>query len=142
MRSASMRAKTGPQLRARARADVDPDRAPVHGDRELLPGQVGRADVRPGADVAEAHGVRRRAEVERAPVEDAVHRPDERAPVGGDRRERQQPHPAQARGDLLGVEPPLRRDDPAQVGAGRRVAAVEEVLQRREIGRRLVHGGH
>ena len=77
--------------------------------------------------------------MERAAVEDAVHRPDDRPPVGGDRRQREQAHPGQALGDLLGGQAALRGEDPEQMRPGDVVAAVEQRLQRGEVGRRLVH---
>src|SRR5919198_4357711 len=49
------------ELRALLAADVDRDGAAVDGDRQLLAGKMGRADLRPRADVAEAHGIGGRA---------------------------------------------------------------------------------
>jgi hypothetical protein len=101
---------------------------------------MGRADLGAAGDVAEAHGIRRRTEVEGAAVEDAVDRPDDRSAVRRDGRQRQQAHARQALGDLLGREPALRRVDAQQVRSRRRVAAVEQRLQRRQVVGRLVHG--
>jgi hypothetical protein len=111
------------------------DGAPVHRDRELLAGKMGRAHVGAHVDVPEADGVGGRPEVKRAPVEDPIHRADDRAAIRGDRGQRQQAHPGQPLCHLLGAEPPLRRVDAPQVRARRLVAAVEQFLQAGEVGR-------
>lgn len=119
--------------------DVDRQGATVHGHGEFFPGQVSRTDMRSPSDVPEAQRIRCRTEVESAAKEDAVHRPDDWSPIGGDGRQRQQAYPGQALGDLLSTQPPLRGDNAEQVPPSSRVAAVEEVLQRGEVSRRLVH---
>ena len=68
---------------------------PMHCDRQLLAGQVGRADVRTLSDVANTQGIRRRSEVERSPLEDSVDRPSQRATVRGHSRQGQKPHTRQ-----------------------------------------------
>lgn len=112
---------------------------PVDGDRELLARQVGRADLRSISDVAEAHRIRCRAEVESATKEDAVNRADDRSPIGGDGRQGQQAHPGQTVSNLVGSQPPFRGDDAEQVPPGGREAAVEQVLQGGQVRRRLAH---
>lgn len=128
-----------PQLRVRSAAQVDRDRATVDGDRQLLARKMRRADVRSLPDVAEAHGIRRRAEVERPTEVDAVDRADDRAPVGGHGRQRQQAHPGQPIGDLLGVQPPLGADDAQQMRPGLVIAAVEQLLHGDEVLGGFVH---
>jgi hypothetical protein len=76
--------------------------------------------------------------VESAAKEDAVNRSNERSPIGGDGRQGQQAHTGQTVGDLVGGQTTLCSDDSEQVSPGSRVAAVEKVLQRGEVGRRLV----
>ena len=104
--------------------------ATVDRDRELLAGQVRRAHVRAGADVAEAHRVGRRAEVERAAVEDR-RRPARRS--GGRRRSPWRARAGTCRCSRSATcsarESPLGRVDPQQVLAGGGVAAVEQLLQ-------------
>jgi hypothetical protein len=67
--------------------------------------------------------------MERAAVEDAIDRPHQGTPVGGDRGHGQEPHPVEAIDQLGGADPAIRRDDAAQVGAGPFVTAVEEILE-------------
>jgi hypothetical protein len=51
----------------------------------------------------------------------------------------QQAHPTQTIGDLVGIQTPLRGDDAEEVLPSSLVATVEEVLQRGEVSRCLVH---
>ena len=111
-------------------------------DLDITPGvgPVVASPVRTAADVAKPHRVGRRAEVERPPVEDAVDRADDRPAVGGHGGQRQQAHPAQARRHLVGGQAPLRVVDAEQMAAAPGVAGVDQVLERRQVLRRLVHG--
>jgi hypothetical protein len=77
--------------------------------------------------------------LERAAIEDSVHRSDDRASVGCDRGQCEQAHAGQTLDDLVSAKPPLRGVDPQQVRAGGRVASVKKILQRFDISRRLVH---
>ena len=160
IRSASIRAYTGPESMNDAQLSLRSAgrrrRAAPAGTRARLttsigtarpctvtdsssPGKYGGADGRPRADVAEAHGVGRRAEHERAAEEDRVDRADDRAAVGGRGGEGEQAHAGQPLGDLLGGEAALGGVDAQQVLAGGRVAGVEELLERREVLGGLVH---
>src|SRR3954451_12046974 len=67
-----------------------------------------------------------------------VHRPDDRTAVGGHGGEREEAHPDEAFGDLFGGEAPLRGDDAAEMWPGVLVASVEQLLEGREILRRLM----
>ena len=106
--------------------DVDQLRVAVHGDGEVFAGEVGGADRRAVAQVAEAHRLGRRPEVEPAAVEDAVDGAVDRAAVAGRGGEHEQPHAGELLGELGGVEAPVRRGDAAQVRSGGLVAAVED----------------
>ena len=128
-----------PKASVLGRANVDRDRASVDRDRELLAGQVAGADLGPGADVPEAHGIGSRAEVERAAVEDPVHGTRQRTVISGDRGQREQAHPGQASADLFGAQPPLRIVNPQQMRSCGLIAAVDQGLELGEIVRRLVH---
>ena len=63
---------------------------------QLLPRQVGGADLGTLRDVSEAQRLRARTEVERSAVEDAVDGAGEGSAVGRDRGEREQAHALQA----------------------------------------------
>jgi hypothetical protein len=77
--------------------------------------------------------------MKRAAVEDSVHGTHDRPAIGRHRRKRQQTHPDEPLGDLLAPEPALRSVDPEQVRGSSCVAAVEQLLQVREVAGRLVH---
>src|SRR5467141_2136189 len=111
----------------------------MDGDRELLSGEVGRADRGPPANVPEANRVRGRAEVEGAPVEDPVDRPHQRATVLGGGGEREQAHPLEPRGKLTGGDSTLRRGDAPQMIACIPIAPVEQGLERPQVLVSLVH---
>jgi hypothetical protein len=101
----------------------------MNGDGELFTGRVGRTDMRAGENVPSAEGIGGRAEVKRAPEEDAVDRTHDRPPVACDRRERQEPHPGQSLSQFLRIDPSLGRDDCPEVRAGDGIAAVEQILE-------------
>jgi hypothetical protein len=90
-----------------------------------------RAHRRPLGDVLEAHGVRGRAEVKGAAVEDPVDRSDDRAAVCGGGRQSEQPHAVEALGNLRRRQPMFGAVDAQRVPAGLLVAAVQDLLQRR-----------
>src|SRR5947207_2809121 len=77
--------------------------------------------------------------MKRAAEEDAVDRPVDRPPVLGDGGQHEQAHPVEPAGESGGIQPPLVGDDGAQVRPGRRVTAVEQVLETSEIVGGLVH---
>ncbi len=129
-----------PQLTALGRAQVEQLGLAVHGHGEFLTRQVAGADRGTGGQMAHAHGVPARAEVEGAVQEVAVHRAGQRAPVGGDGGRHQQPHPLQKLAHLRGGQAALVGDDVPQVGAGAGGAAVQEVLQPADLRRGLQHG--
>jgi hypothetical protein len=101
---------------------------------------VDRAHLRALGDVAEPQRVRRRAEVERPSVEDAVDRAGERAPVARDRREREQDHALQPLRDLFGGQAAPGGVDAQRVDGGVRVGRVDHRLERGEVLGCLVHG--
>src|SRR4051812_33373859 len=59
-----------PETGVRLAADVQLGHTPMNGHGQFLARQMGRADVGPLTDVAEAHRVGRRAEMKCAAVED------------------------------------------------------------------------
>ena len=89
---------------------------------------MGGAHTGPSPYVLEANRLRRGTEPELTSIEQPVHRAGDRAPVRRDGRKRQEPHPAQPVDEALGCDPPVGRDDPAQMPAGLVVAGVEQVL--------------
>src|SRR5262245_17907859 len=91
--------------------------------------------------MTEAQRVGARPEVEGAAVEDAVDGTGDRAAACGDRREHEQADPGQPTDDLLGRRPALGRVDAEQVRSCLLVAAIEQTLERGDLGGRLVHAG-
>ena len=114
-------------------------RPPVHGDRELLPRQVGRAHRRPRRQVPHAHRLGTRAEPEGAVQEVAVDRPGERSPVRRRRGQHQQAQALQTTGQLPGVQPTFVADDAAEMRPGTRHGGVEQGLQAVQFLRGLEH---
>src|ERR1700759_3738381 len=78
-------------------------------------------------------------EVERAAVEDPVERTRDRPAVGGDGRHHEQAHAGQLIDEVFRADPPVGGRDAPQVGSGRGVAAVEQILEGADVFARLVH---
>jgi hypothetical protein len=76
--------------------------------------------------------------VERTAVEDPVYRPRDRPPVRCCGCERQETHPGEPLSQLVGTEPARRIVNRQQVRAGGRVAAVDQLLKRGDVGVGLV----
>ncbi len=70
----------------------------------------------------------------RAPIEDPVNRSNDGPPVRRDRGQREQDIPGEPLGELPGAQASLRSVDAEQMAPGGRVASVEKLLQRGDVG--------
>ena len=106
---------------------------------QLFAGKVGGADCWSMANVPESDGLRRRTEIERSPIEDAVYRTGDRTSVGRHGGEDQQPHPLEFFDNFVRSEPTIGGNHLAKVHAGGIVGVIEQTLQPVDVLRRLIH---
>ena len=83
--------------------------------------------------------VRRSAEVERTPIEDAIDRASDGPVIRGDRGEREEPDACHACAQLGGVKPPVVGDHLSQVRPRLHVALIEQFLKEPNVVRGLEH---
>src|ERR1019366_9652304 len=99
--------------------------------------EVSGADGGTGGQVAHAHRVPARAEVEGPVQEVAVNRPGQRAAVGRHRGDHEQPHALQSFAYSHRAEAAVVADDAPQVSTRPSGAAVQQLLQAVDFLRRL-----